>query len=97
MRATDAEILQRLETCEADLEAHRGYLKAFEYGLRATVIAHPEPGALSNIWTQLLPGIEEKHATEGGALYKAALQQALAVLTDQIEASCGASSANGIN
>ena len=87
MPAPHVEILERLEACETSLEAHRGYLKAFEYGLRLAVIAHPQPDVLSTMWTQLLPGIAEKHAAEGGAVYKAALQQALTLLTDQIGAS----------
>lgn len=81
-----AEVLQRLEACETSLEAHRGYLKAFEYGLRAVVITHPRPKELCRIWAQLLPGIAEKHSGDGGAIYTAALQQALALLTDQIVA-----------
>ncbi|PZT29720.1 hypothetical protein A7X88_00175 [Stenotrophomonas maltophilia] len=81
-----AEVLQRLEACETSMEAHRGYLKAFEYGLRAVVITHPRPEELGRVWTQLLPGIAEKHSGDGGAIYTAALQQALALLTDQIVA-----------
>ncbi|HHA2702730.1 TPA: hypothetical protein ACOEQH_000817 [Stenotrophomonas maltophilia] len=81
-----AEVLQRLEACETSLEAHRGYLKAFEYGLRAAVITHPGPEQLCRVWTQLLPEIAEKHAGDGSAIYTAALQQALALLTDQIGA-----------
>ncbi|WP_329889147.1 hypothetical protein [Stenotrophomonas sepilia] len=81
-----AEVLQRLEACETALEAHRGYLKAFEYGLRAAVITHPGPQELCRVWRQLLPGIAEKHSGDGGAIYTAALQQALALLTDQIVA-----------
>lgn len=87
MSAPNVEILERLDACETSLEAHRGYLKAFEYGLRLAVIAHPQPHVLSTVWAQLLPGIAEKHAAEGGTVYKAALQQALTLLTDQIGAS----------
>jgi len=81
-----AEILQRLEACETSLEAHRGYLKALEYGLRTAIITHPRPEELCRVWTQLLPGIAEKHSGDGGPIYTAALQQALALLTDQIGA-----------
>lgn len=81
-----AEILQRLEACETSLEAHRGYLKAFEYALRAAIITHSSPGELCRVWTQLLPGIAEKHSGDDGAIYTAALQQALELLTDQIAA-----------
>jgi len=81
-----AEIVQRLDACETSLEAHRGYLKAFEYGLRAAVVTHPRPEELCRVWTQLLLGIAEKHSGDGGAIYRAALQQALALLTDQIGA-----------
>ncbi len=84
MSEATADVMQRLGVCEASLEAHRGYLKAFEYGLRAAVITHPRPEELCRVWTQLLPGIAEKHSGDGGAIYTAALQQALALLTDQI-------------
>ena len=86
MSEATAEMLQRLEACETSLEAHRGYLKAFEYGLRAAVITHPRPEELCRVWMQLLPGIADKHSGDGGAIYTAALQQALALLTDQIGA-----------
>lgn len=83
------EILRRLEACETDLEAHRGYLKALEYGLRAALIVHPDPSELSAIWSQLLPGIADAHAEAGTAVYTAALQQALALLTSQIAEAAG--------
>lgn len=36
----------RLEACDVDLEAHRGNIKALEYGLRAVIASHPK-GRLS--------------------------------------------------
>ncbi|MDV3434672.1 hypothetical protein R1H25_04300 [Stenotrophomonas sp. C2852] len=42
------EILDRLHTCEAGLEMHRGYLKAMEYALRICVLTHPTPNDLSD-------------------------------------------------
>ncbi len=44
------QLAARLEACEADLEAHRGYIKALEYGLRAVIASHPNPQVLSLAW-----------------------------------------------
>lgn len=95
MAVSDIEILQRLQACESDLEAHRGYLKALEYGLRVAIISHPERDSLARTWRRLLPAIAQKHAPQGGVVYKAALEQALVLLTDQIEAPNPESSADG--
>lgn len=78
------EILDRLHACEAGLEAHRGYLKAMEYALRASILTHQDPRALLETWTRLLPSIASAHADDGGSLFVAAFQQSLTVLTEQI-------------
>ncbi|WP_099539910.1 hypothetical protein [Stenotrophomonas maltophilia] len=78
------EILDRLHNCEAAIEVHRGYLKAMEYALRVSVLAHPAPGQLAETWLQLLPSIATKHKEEGGDLFAAAFEQSLTVLTEQI-------------
>ncbi len=81
---TAAELLKRLEAYESDLEAHRGYIKALEYGLRAVIISHPEPRDLGNVWRAILPGIADSHV-EGTPLFSAALRQGLSLLSEQIE------------
>lgn len=78
------ETLDRLHSCEAAIEVHRGYLKAMEYGLRMTVATHPSREQLSEAWVQLLPNIAAKHQGDGGELFAAAFEQALILLTEQI-------------
>ncbi|WP_242890487.1 hypothetical protein [Stenotrophomonas maltophilia] len=82
----DAEqILERLQTCEAALDAQRGYIKALEYGLRALVVTHPAPDRLNSAWKHLLPGIADTHAAADSAMFTAAFQQALVLIGQQIE------------
>ncbi|QGL94556.1 hypothetical protein FEO92_20045 [Stenotrophomonas maltophilia] len=78
------EILDRLHACEAELQMHRGYLKATEYALRVLTLTHPAPERLSETWQSLLPGIASKHMHSDGDLFAAAFQQSLTVLTEQI-------------
>ncbi|WP_401738328.1 hypothetical protein [Stenotrophomonas pavanii] len=78
------EILDRLHSCEAAIEVHRGYLKAMEYALRVSVLTHPAPEQLNETWMQLLPGIAAKHRGDGGELFAAAFEQSLRLLTEQI-------------
>ncbi|WP_312252183.1 hypothetical protein [Stenotrophomonas sp.] len=75
---------ERLDACEMELEAHRAYIKAMEYALRALVLTHPASVRLSETWQRLLPSIAAKHRDSGGDLFAAAFQQSLAVLTEQI-------------
>lgn len=49
MTQTEQHHLQRLAACGNELEAHPGYLNAFEYGLRAAIISHPRPEALVQV------------------------------------------------
>lgn len=81
------QILERLATCEFELQAARGYIKALEYGLHAVIASHPAPAALTELWSHLLPEVADAHA--GGAtpspLFDAAFKQALAGLTEHIE------------
>lgn len=58
-------ILERLERCELELQASRGYIKALEYGLHAVIASHPAPAALTELWSHLLPEVADAHA--GGA------------------------------
>ncbi len=63
---------------------HRGYLKAMEYALRVSFITHQDREALLLTWTKLLPAIAHSHERDGGALFAAAFQQSLTVLTEQM-------------
>ncbi|AWH36671.1 hypothetical protein C1929_07845 [Stenotrophomonas sp. ZAC14D1_NAIMI4_6] len=78
------QLADRLQACEAELEAQRAYLKALEYGLRFSLATHPARAQLSDAWKHLLPSIAAKHRQDGGELFAAAFQQALTVLTEQI-------------
>ena len=86
MTANITEILDRLHACEAELEMHRGYLKAMEYALRICVLTHPTPNDLSDAWHQLLPNIVAKHRGDSSDPFAAAFEQSLTVLTEQIGA-----------
>lgn len=81
------EVLSRLERCEMELQASRGYIKALEYGLHAVVAAYPAPAALAELWSHVLPELADEQVSAGGhsVLYHAAFQQALTSLTTQIE------------
>lgn len=85
MSPPDDEMRVRLAACETDLAAHRGYLKALEYGLRATIVTHPDPQQLSRTWAALLPAIAEVHGPQDGPVFTAAFQQCLSMLTEQID------------
>lgn len=84
MTPTVEQLSERLDACEMELEAHRAYIKAMEYALRALVLTHPAPERLSETWLRLLPRIAAKHRDSNGDLFAAAFQQALALLTEQI-------------
>jgi len=86
---TSGELLKRLEAYETEMEAHRGYIKALEYGLRAVIISHPEPRDLAGIWRAILPGIADSHF-ESTPLFSAALRQGLSLLSEQIEETAAA-------
>ncbi|KOQ58325.1 hypothetical protein ABW41_16145 [Stenotrophomonas maltophilia] len=78
------DIPDRLSSCECALEAHRGYLKALEYGLRVMIISHPNPDQLSRAWRKLLPNILGTHADLAKPVFMAGFTQAIALLTEQI-------------
>lgn len=79
-----SKIAARLERCEMELQAARGYIKALGYGVHALVARHADPGALADLWSHVLPEVADTHGGEGSALFNAALQQALATLSQQI-------------
>jgi len=78
------QLAARLETCQADLEAHRGYIKAFEYRLRAVIASHPNPQVLSLAWGMTLAGAADVHAGEDGFTFTGAMQQAMRDLTREV-------------
>lgn len=79
-------ILQRLESCELELQASRGYIKALEYGLHAVIASHPAPAALAELWSHVLPEVADTHggAANRSPLFDATFQQALAGLSQHI-------------
>ena len=79
-------MLERLEQCEMELHASRGYIKALEYGMHTLIARHPNPAELAELWAHVLPEVADHHAEmkERPPLYHAALQQALGVITEQI-------------
>ncbi|KRG47054.1 hypothetical protein [Stenotrophomonas geniculata] len=80
------QLAARLEACEVDLEAHRGYIKALEYGLRAVIASHPNPQVFSQAWGMTLAGASDAHAGRDGYVFTSAIQQALCALTAEARA-----------
>lgn len=82
----NADILVRLASCELELQASRGYIKAMEYGLHAVIASHPAPGALAELWSHVLPELADTHSgsAEASPLFAATFQQALAGLSEHI-------------
>ncbi|HEL3174457.1 hypothetical protein [Stenotrophomonas maltophilia] len=89
MNLTLEQLAARLEACEADLEAHRGYLKAMEYGIRTLIATHPNAKALSLSWEHTLVAAADSHFGRGGCVFTAGIQQAMRTLTGQVEALAG--------
>lgn len=75
-----------MDACEVDLEAHVGYLKALEYGLRTIIASHPSPQRLPVAWNMALAGVADAHAGHQTLTYNTALQQGLRALTQQFNA-----------
>ncbi|MRI44829.1 hypothetical protein D5301_21750 [Stenotrophomonas sp. MH181796] len=86
MAPTLEELAARLEACQTDLEAHRGYIKGLEYGIRALIAAHPEPKTFGLTWELALVAAAETHLGNDGPVFTAAIQQALRTLTCQTSA-----------
>lgn len=84
MKYTLEQLAERLHACEVDLEAHRGYLKAMEYALGATIATHNDSRSLSRIWDLILVEAADAHAGLNGPIFTAAFQQSLRMLTEQI-------------
>lgn len=84
MTYTLEQLAERLHACEVDLEAHRGYLKAMEYALGATIATHNDPRSLRRIWDLMLLEAADAHAGLDGPIFTAAFQQSLRMLTEQI-------------
>ncbi|WP_323145436.1 hypothetical protein [Stenotrophomonas maltophilia] len=73
----------------AELAAQLGYIKALEYGLRASIAAHPAAQALSLLWAQMLPEISDCHASHGHVAFNTALQHGLRAVGSQINEAAG--------
>lgn len=84
MKYTLEQLAERLHACEVDLEAHRGYLKAMEYALGATIATHNDSRSLGRIWDLILVEAADAHAGLNGPIFTAAFQQSLRMLTEQI-------------
>ncbi|MEN5002208.1 hypothetical protein [Stenotrophomonas indicatrix] len=84
MTYTLEQLAERLHACEVDLEAHRGYLKAMEYALGATIATHNDPTSLRRIWDLMLVEAADAHAGLNGPIFTAAFQQSLRMLTEHI-------------
>lgn len=84
MTYTLEQLAERLHACEVDLEAHRGYLKAMEYALGATIATHSDPPSLRRIWDLMLVEAADTHAGLDSPIFTAAFQQSLRMLTAQI-------------
>jgi hypothetical protein len=93
----DNEFLRRLEGCELELQASRGYIKALEYGLHAVIASHPAPAALAELWSHVLPEVADTHggAASRSPLFDATFQQALAGLSQHIAGAAGRQSDRG--
>ena len=85
MPTNSPSVTHRLERVEAQLEAQAGYIKALEYGLRATIAAHPAKLSLSLLWANMLPEISEGHAGLGSYDFNTGLQQGLRLVGMQID------------
>ena len=70
-----------------ELHASRGYIKAMEYGIHALIAEHQDPAALATLWAHVLPEVADQQANvkAGTPIYHAAFQQALAVMSEQIQ------------
>lgn len=86
----------RLEACEVDLEAHRGYIKGMEYAVRTLIAGHPQPRALSSSWGMTVAAASDAHAGDGTLPFNRGLQRALSMLSDEVWA-LGRSSAQDLN
>lgn len=86
--ADTSDLISRIERCEMELHASRGYIKALEYGVHALIARYPNPAALAELWAHVLPEVADQQAEMQGRplLYHVAFQQALAVMTEQIDA-----------
>lgn len=87
MISSYSDLMQRLERCEMELQASRGYIKALEYGLRAVIACEPEAERLAAVWAHVLLEASEEHQGDAASspLFHAALQHALSVVTEQIQ------------
>lgn len=73
---------QQLCTCRMSTRA--GIFSQGIHRDNEVVLTHPAPDNLADAWRQLLPTIAAKHMDDSSALFTAAFQQSLTVLTEQM-------------
>jgi hypothetical protein len=81
-----SEILERLERCESELQAARGYIKALEYGLHSLITTSSEPSKLSTLWRAVVKAHQEGDAPGDSKLHHLATRMAMDSITDHVEA-----------
>lgn len=81
-----AELLQRIERCEREVQVSRGYIKGLEYGLLAVIAASPEPERLLVLWRQVVDAYVESDAAGESKMHHLATRQAMDVVGDHIRA-----------
>ena len=79
------ELLARLEHCELEAQAARGYIKALEYGLHTLIATSPNPSDIQLLWAHVLAAVPDHFSGEATPLYDAAFQQAMAKITEEID------------
>jgi len=85
MTISSADLLARLERCEMELQANRGYMKALEAGLQVVIATTKDPAALAELWQHVLAEAPEQAAPGATELYHAAFRTGLAKLSTLIE------------
>jgi hypothetical protein len=75
MNLTLEQLAARLEACELDLEAHRGYIITLEYGLRTVMASHPNPNEASVMGTDALIAAAKTRLRDACENYRTALSE----------------------
>lgn len=78
------DMLERIERCERELQALRGYTKALESGLHAVILFSPEPVRLLGLWEGVCKAYSESDASVESRLHHLALRQAMDTIGDHI-------------
>lgn len=81
-----SDILERLERCESELQAARGYIKALEYGLHSLITTSSEPSKLLTLWRAVVEAHREGDSPGESKLHHLATRMAMDAITDHAEA-----------